>query len=79
MLQKGAEAVHDADIIIIIGTSMQVYPAAGLIGYAQPHANVYYIDPRPAVNHELQRTANLSVIEDVASLGMEALFERLVS
>jgi len=78
MLQKGAEAVHDADIIIIIGTSMQVYPAAGLIGYAQPHADIYYIDPRPSINYELQRARNLTVIEDVASNGMQELFEKLV-
>ena len=78
LLQKGAEMVHDADIIIIIGTSMQVYPAAGLIGFAQPHAEVYFIDPRPSVNYELQRTVNLTVIEKVASTGMEALFDQLV-
>ncbi len=79
LLQTGAEAVHDADIIIIIGTSMQVYPAAGLIGYAQPQAEVYYIDPRPAVNYELQHTAKLTVIEDVASKGMAALFNQLIT
>jgi len=78
LLQKGAELVYDADIVLIIGTSMQVYPAAGLIGYAQDHAEVYYIDPKPAVNYELQRAANLTVIDQVASTGMEVLFEQLV-
>lgn len=79
MLSKGAEIVHDADIIIIIGTSMQVYPAAGLISYAQPNADIFYIDPRPSINYELQRAKNLTVIEDVASTGMASLYDQLVS
>lgn len=79
MLSKGAEIVHDADIVIIIGTSMQVYPAAGLIGYAQDSADIYYIDPRPSINYELQRANNLMVIEDIASSGMESLYSQLVS
>jgi len=74
----GSLCPDGADIIIIIGTSMQVYPAAGLIGYAQPHADIYYIDPRPSINYELQRARNLTVIEDVASNGMQELFEKLV-
>lgn len=45
---EAAEAVDQADIIIVIGTSMQVYPAAGLVDYAKPDAKIYYIDPRPA-------------------------------
>ena len=79
LLEKGAEMVRDADIVIIIGTSMQVYPAAGLIGYAQSNAQTYYIDPRPAVNYELQRISNLTIIDQVASTGMKILFEKLVS
>lgn len=77
LLGAGAMAVQDADIIIIIGTSMQVYPAAGLIGYAKEGAEVYYIDPKPSINYELQRTNNLTVIEEVASRGMETLFDKL--
>jgi len=79
LLEHGAEMVHDADIIIIIGTSMQVYPAAGLIGYAQPHAQVFYIDPKPAVNYELQRAANLTVIADIASSGMSKLYDQIMA
>lgn len=45
---EAAEVVDQADIIIVIGTSMQVYSAAGLVDYAKPGAKIYYIDPRPA-------------------------------
>jgi NAD-dependent deacetylase len=47
-IMEAAKAVDQADIIIVIGTSMQVYPAAGLVDYAKPDAQIYYIDPRPA-------------------------------
>jgi NAD-dependent deacetylase len=42
---EAAEAVDQADIVVVIGTSMQVYPAAGLVDYAKPDAKIYYIDP----------------------------------
>jgi len=38
--------VSKADILLIIGTSMAVYPAAGLIYYAKSNIPVYYIDPK---------------------------------
>jgi len=79
MLERGALAVSQADIIIIIGTSMQVYPAAGLVGYARSDARIYYIDPRPSINYELERSSNLEVIEAVATVGMAQLFHQLTS
>jgi len=45
LITAAAEMVYDADIVLVIGTSLQVYPAAGLIRYAQPHCKVYLIDP----------------------------------
>jgi NAD-dependent deacetylase len=78
LIQKAAEIVYDADIIIIIGTSMQVYPAAGLVSYAQPGSLIYYIDANPAVNHDLKRLNNLKVMAMKASEGMDELYGRLV-
>ena len=77
LIHKAAELVYDADIIIIIGTSMQVYPAAGLVSYAQPHALIYYIDANPSINYDLQRLKNLTVIQDKATSGMENLAKLL--
>lgn len=45
---EAAEIVQKADYLIIVGTSMQVYPAAGLIDYAKHDIPVFYIDPNPA-------------------------------
>ena len=46
MIEPAAKAVADADIMVIIGTSLNVYPAAGLIAYAKPPAPLYLIDPK---------------------------------
>ncbi len=48
MLEPAAEAVAQADVFVVIGTSLNVYPAAGLINYVKPGVPVYYIDPNPA-------------------------------
>ncbi|MDR2853948.1 MAG: NAD-dependent protein deacylase, partial [Prevotellaceae bacterium] len=68
LIEKAAEIVSTADVAVIIGTSMQVYPAAGLIHYAPKGIPVYLIDPN-AVNE-------LSFVEHIkekASAGMEIL------
>ena len=47
-IEKAVELVHKADIFVVIGTSLVVYPAAGLIQCVRPGTPVYYIDPNPA-------------------------------
>ena len=71
MLEPAAELAEQADIFIIIGTSLQVYPAAGLMGYARRHIPFYYIDPRPQLNFELSTMPNLTVIEEPTSTGVQ--------
>ena len=77
-LIKAAVRVEQADIIIIVGTSMQVYPAAGLTSYAKPGTNIYYIDPRPTLNYELYSSRNLKVIEKNATHGVPELVKSLL-
>lgn len=67
--------METADIVIIIGTSLQVYPAAGLMHYAKTHVPVYYIDPNPATIYDLPNP--LEVLPMSASEGMEILKEKL--
>ena len=52
-LEAAIDLVEQADYIAIIGTSLQVYPAAGLIHYSQSNIPVFYIDPRPATIYDL--------------------------
>ena len=63
--------MEEADIVIIIGTSLQVYPAAGLMHYAKPHIPVYYIDPKPATIYDLVNP--LEVLAMSASEGLERI------
>ncbi len=46
-LEKAAKIVSTADILVVIGTSLNVYPAAGLLDYAPRNAEIYVIDPKP--------------------------------
>lgn len=79
MLEPAADEVADSDIVIIVGTSMQVYPAAGLVSYASQSSELYYVDPKPHISHELKLRSNLRVIERNATLGIPALVQNLLS
>ena len=75
MLENAVDIVAQADILVIIGTSMQVYPAASLIDYVPENTPIYFIDPKPAVNKS--QFENLTIIEDVASAGTDKLIDLL--
>ena len=67
-----AEEVSQADILIIIGTSLVVYPAAGLMHYAKPDAPIYLIDPNP-----INAGSRVTQIQKGASEGMKELIKIL--
>lgn len=69
-LEAAAREVEQADIFVIVGTSLNVYPAAGLVRYARPGVPVYLIDPKE-VHVPGGRTVN--VIKEVASKGVTTL------
>jgi len=79
MLEPAADLVSQADAVVIIGTSMQVYPAASLVGYAYHNTPVFYIDPNPQISLELERRKNLTVIAEKATVGVSILVEKLQS
>ena len=73
-IEAAIDAVEAADILLIVGTSLQVYPAAGLYRYAGMHTPIYIIDPK-----ELSvRDGRLTHIKDVATKGMET-FKNLIN
>lgn len=76
LLSEAAQITATADILIIIGTSMQVYPAASLLYYAKPQIPIYFIDPKPSIN-ELDFD-NLTIIEATAAKGVPTLVADLV-
>jgi NAD-dependent deacetylase len=75
LMEKAAYLATEADIFIVVGTSMVVYPAAGLIEYAPRHIPKYIVDPG---NPELRPYPNLTFINEKASTGMEKVKQMLV-
>jgi len=78
MLDTAVGEMRDADIAIIIGTSMQVYPAASLIDFVPENCEIYYVDPKPHISYELKQRPNLQIIEKKAGIGVIELVERLL-
>ncbi len=77
MLMPAAKIASEADIFLIVGTSLQVYPAAGLMMYAPRHIPFFYVDPAPQVNRELQQMPNLIVLAEPATTGLPKIVELL--
>ncbi len=75
LLPEAARLTAKADVVIIIGTSMQVYPAAGLVHYACPGTPIYFIDPKPSVEHSV--LGNLTIIPERAVKGVPELVAAL--
>ena len=72
-IDAAIDAVEAADFVLIVGTSLQVYPAAGLYRYAKMDAPIYIIDP----NEVTVRDSRITHIKDVATKGMET-FKNLI-
>ena len=66
-IEKAIDAVEAADILLIVGTSLQVYPAAGLYRYASMDTPIYIIDPKDVP----VRDGRITHIKEVATKGME--------
>jgi NAD-dependent deacetylase len=77
MLNEAAELAEIADVFMIVGTSLQVYPAASLMIYAPHDIPFYYIDPKPQVNYELSRMPNLNIIAEPASTGVRKAIQMI--
>ena len=75
-LEQAVAMVQVADFVIIIGTSLQVYPAAGLMHFAPTDIPIFYIDPKPAAIYD--RPNNLKIIEQLGSKGMQIVQKELL-
>jgi NAD-dependent deacetylase len=75
MIDIAIDICNTTDILLIIGTSMQVYPAASLIHYVPKGIPMYFIDPKPS----LESKQNLTVISESATLGVKQFIELIKS
>lgn len=72
MMEPAAEIAAEADIFVVIGTSLNVYPAASLMQYVRPGVPIYYIDPNPA-----PVPPGVTVLRTTATEGVRQLTEIL--
>ena len=73
-IESAIEAVEAADILLIVGTSLQVYPAAGLYAYAKAGTPIYIIDPKDVP----VRDGRITHIKEVATKGMEIFVSEII-
>jgi NAD-dependent deacetylase len=76
MLDKAIEITQEADILMIIGTSMQVYPAASLVHFAPTNSPIYFIDPKP--NMSPSAFENLVIVLETAVKGVPTVVGDLI-
>ncbi|QHI34735.1 NAD-dependent protein deacylase [Kordia antarctica] len=76
MIESAVAECTQAEILIIIGTSMQVYPAASLIDYVPENTKIYFIDPKPSLPRNSYE--NLTVIAENASVGVAKVVRELI-
>jgi NAD-dependent deacetylase len=67
------EQVQQADALLIVGTSMQVYPAAGLMQYASHHSPIYFVDPNPSISS----SERITVFAEKATVGIPKAISEL--
>ena len=70
-MNTAIKIVQKAEILIIVGTSMQVYPAASLLQFASPSVKIFFIDPKPAVNS----TERIKIYAEKATTGVAKAIE----
>jgi NAD-dependent deacetylase len=77
LFEKAIEITQEADVLIIIGTSMQVYPAASLVDFIIHNIPIYFIDPKPSV--QKNDFNNLTIIAKTAVNGVPDLVAALIA
>jgi NAD-dependent deacetylase len=73
LMDEAISIVEQAEAVIIVGTSLQVYPAAGLLQYSSNSAKIYFVDPNPA----LASTNRITVFSENASTGVQKVIDHI--
>ncbi|MEO9954507.1 NAD-dependent deacylase [Nonlabens sp.] len=72
-MDEAIALVSKADVLLIVGTSLQVYPAAGLKDFAPSTTPIYFVDPAPSIESH----GKLTVIKEKASKGVQMVADLL--
>ena len=73
LISKAIEICKSADSLLIIGTSLQVYPAASLVQYVPPEKDIFYIDPKPT----MALNKHVTIISEKATTGVQKVIDEL--
>lgn len=73
LMEVAIQCVQVAEAVVIVGTSMQVYPAAGLMQYAAPRAPIYFVDPNPSISS----SERITVFAEKATIGIPKVISEL--
>lgn len=74
LMELAAAHAREADILVVVGTSLAVYPAAGLVNYAPHTSQIFVIDPNPV---SLSGSPRVRFLETTATEGMRQLYDEL--
>ncbi len=74
MMEPAIAETHNAEVFLVVGTSLVVYPAAGLIDFVDSNVPKFVVDPNMP---SIAPRPNLHLVEEVGSKGMEEIFEQL--
>jgi len=74
MINQAAQIVQTADIFVVVGTSLNVYPTAGLLGYVPKNTNIYLVDPA-----DIHSQYTFEHIKEKGSQGLKMLYQKLIS
>ena len=75
MIEPAAKLCAKADYFIVVGTSLNVYPAAGLVSYVPPYAPKYVVDPNEVQTH----VPNVTYVREKASTGLKKVIDELLN
>jgi len=78
LLDRAIAEMVDANIVIIVGTSLQVYPAAGLVSFVPKHCKIYYVDPEPADTKSLDIDIEVTTLVGSATKQLPLLVDTLL-
>ncbi|MDM9630551.1 SIR2 family NAD-dependent protein deacylase [Robiginitalea aurantiaca] len=76
LLDNAVDLVMQADILLVVGTSLQVYPAAGLLGYKRFGVPLYLVDPNPSLKQG--DMDHLTILAEKAAKGLPILANQLL-
>ncbi|MEJ2585072.1 MAG: NAD-dependent deacylase [Robiginitalea sp.] len=76
LLEAAAELTLQADLLVVVGTSLQVYPAAGLIHYRREGVPLYFVDPNPSLS--AGALEHLEILRERAAVGLPILANHLI-